>query len=159
MVADLLFMMAAFYLDVLGAMNSVIPFVGAVAAAMIDLFRACVEFIYNVASMVSDNVQFTLGELQTHPTDLARMAQQRADANMLALVDCALLTSTASRQSCQANGCRPGGHLAYLSVCTATYCNQYAANGHYNSRCTANAGSQERGWADNECLATCQGTC
>ena len=89
-IADVIFTVAAFYLDIFEAMLSVMPFVGDGLAAGVAMFRAMVEFIFNVQSLVTSNIQFTLGELQTHPTDLATNALKAADANARALAQCAV---------------------------------------------------------------------
>merc|ERR1711935_822129 len=70
---------------------------------------------------------------------------------------------------CALNECRPGGSytgtysftdfIGDPSGCTTTYCDQYLLGGQFHSRCTAAAGTDARGYADAECLGTCQGLC
>merc|ERR1712166_1096723 len=75
----------------------------------------------------------------------------------------------AEQTGCALNECRPGGSytgtysftdfIGDPSGCTTTYCDQYLLGGQFHSRCTAAAGTDARGYADAECLGTCQGLC
>ena len=51
------------------------------------------------------------------------------------------------------------GILTLCEVKVFGYGTTAAPDGEMRSFCTAAPGSQERNWADSECLATCQGTC
>jgi len=81
----------------------------------------------------------------------------------------AAVPTTAEQTGCALNECRPGGSytgtysftdfIGDPSGCTTTYCDQYLLGGQFHSRCTAAAGTDARGYADAECLGTCQGLC
>merc|ERR1711865_197426 len=81
----------------------------------------------------------------------------------------AAVPTTAEQTGCALNECRPGGsytgtysftnYIGSPSGCTTTYCDHYLPGGDFHSRCTAAAGTDARGFADAECLGTCQGLC
>merc|ERR1712166_481261 len=81
----------------------------------------------------------------------------------------AAVPTTAVQTGCALNECRPGGsytgtysftnYIGNPSGCTTTYCDHYLPGGDFHSRCTAAAGTDARGFADAECLGTCQGLC
>merc|ERR1712028_44333 len=81
----------------------------------------------------------------------------------------AAVPTTAEQTGCALNECRPGGsytgtysftnYIGNPSGCTTTYCDHYLPGGDFPSRCTAAAGTDARGFADAECLGTCQGLC
>ena len=70
---------------------------------------------------------------------------------------------------CDLNQCRPGGTydgtytftatVGDPAECTETYCDQYLPGGPFHSRCSATPDTDDRGYADEECTATCQGLC
>merc|ERR1719456_2050807 len=72
-------------------------------------------------------------------------------------------------EGCDLNQCRPGGTydgtytfttwVGDPAVCTETYCDNYLPGGPSHSRCSATPGTDDRGYADEECTATCQGLC
>ena len=72
-------------------------------------------------------------------------------------------------EGCDLNQCRPGGTydgtytftttVGDPAGCTETYCDQYLPGGPFHSRCSATPGTDDRGYADEECAATCQGQC
>merc|ERR1711865_685036 len=81
----------------------------------------------------------------------------------------AAVPTTAEQTGCALNECRPGGsytgtysftnYIGSPSGCTTTYCDHSLPGGDFHSRCTAAAGTDARGFADAECLGTCQGLC
>lgn len=70
--------------------------------------------------------------------------------------------------SCNGNQCRPGGTYTgrYTFTpwrgnpagCSSTYCDLYLPGGVFHSRCTS-SNFMSRGFANEECAATCAGKC
>jgi hypothetical protein len=88
MVADIIYAFVTLSCDLLTISIGAAPLVGDALAAPIEIVKATADFVYTMASIFHDNLQFTLGELQTHPTDLMKAAQMRADANSMAVEEC-----------------------------------------------------------------------